>query len=102
MNRLKSFKKVNVMKKLLISTLLLLGLSMHVSAQKHPPRPPEPPVPSRSEMINLKSRELDKKYQTEKKMILNHPLLSKKMKQDQVRALTEKYKREKRALRNLP
>ncbi|UOU97069.1 hypothetical protein MUU74_11250 [Chryseobacterium daecheongense] len=87
------------MKKLLISTILLLGMSMHVSAQKHPPRPP---VPSRAEMINLKSRELDKKYNTEKKMILKHPLLSKKMKQDQVRALTEKYKREKRALRNLP
>lgn len=87
------------MKKFLISTFLLLALSIHVSAQKHPPRPP---VPSRTEMINLKSRELDKKYNTEKKMILKHPLLSKKMKQDQVRALTEKYKREKRALRNLP
>ncbi|RKT01674.1 hypothetical protein [Chryseobacterium defluvii] len=90
------------MKKLLISTLLLLGLSMHVSAQKHPPRPPEPPVPSRSEMINIKSRELDKKYQAEKKMISKHPLLSKKMKQEQIRTLTERYKREKRALRNLP
>ncbi|GAB0157623.1 hypothetical protein CHRYSEOSP005_29020 [Chryseobacterium sp. Alg-005] len=91
------------MKKLLISTILLLGMSMHVSAQKHPPRPTPPPSPpSRSEMINLKARELDKKYNTEKKMIMNHPVLSKKMKQEQIRALTEKYKREKRALRNLP
>ncbi len=87
------------MKKFLISTFLLLGLSMNVYAQKLPPRPPAPPHPSKSEMINIKSRELDKKYQAERKMILNHPILSKKMKQEQLKALTAKYKREKQALR---
>lgn len=59
------------MKKLFISTLLLLGLSTNVFAQKHPPVPPHP---SKSELINIKRQELDKKYNTEKKLILNHPI----------------------------
>lgn len=96
-----SFKKVNVMKKFFISTLLLFGLSANAFAQKLPPRPPAPPHPSKGEMVSSKARELDKKYNTEKKMILNHPLLSKKMKQDQIRALNKKYQAEKQLLRKL-
>lgn len=49
------------MKKLLISMVLLLGLSMNVSAQKHPPAPPHP---SKSELVNIKMQELTKKYNT--------------------------------------
>ncbi|WP_454045182.1 hypothetical protein [Chryseobacterium sp. Marseille-Q8038] len=45
------------MKKLLISTVLLLGLSMNVSAQKHPPVPPHP---SKSELVNIKMQDLPK------------------------------------------
>ncbi|MFP8894680.1 MULTISPECIES: hypothetical protein [Chryseobacterium] len=84
------------MKKLLISTVLLLGLSMNVAAQKHPPVPPHP---SKSELVNIKMQELTKKYNTEKKLILNHPLATKKMKRDQMKALNERYAAEKRLLR---
>lgn len=84
------------MKKLLISKVLLLGLSMNVAAQKHPPVPPHP---SKSELVNIKMQELTKKYNTEKKLILNHPLATKKMKRDQMKALNERYAAEKRLLR---
>ena len=84
------------MKKFFISTVLLLGLSMSVNAQK---RPPAPPHPSKSELISIKSRELDKKYNTEKRLILNHPLATKKMKSDQLKALNLRYQNEKRLLR---
>lgn len=87
------------MKKFLITTLLFLGLSAEAFAQKHPPRPPAPPHPSRNEMYNNKARELDKKYNTEKRLILNHPLATKKMKSDQLKALNLRYQNEKRLLR---
>lgn len=84
------------MKKLFISTVLLLGLSTSVFAQKHPPVPPHP---SKNELINIKRQELDKKYNTEKKLILNHPLATKQMKKDQMNALNKRYQAEKRLLR---
>lgn len=87
------------MKKYLITTLLVLGFCTEAFAQKHPPRPPAPPHPSKGEMYNKKARELDKKYNTEKKLILNHPLTSKKMKNDQLKALNLRYQNEKRLLR---
>ncbi|AZA57035.1 hypothetical protein [Chryseobacterium shandongense] len=87
------------MKKFLITTLLFLGLSSEAFAQKHPPRPPAPPHPSRSQLYNDKARELDKKYNTEKRLILNHPLATKKMKNDQLKALNLRYENEKRLLR---
>lgn len=86
------------MRKFLISTVLLLGLSMNVNAQK---RPPAPPHPSKSELINTKSHELDKRYNEEKKLILNHPLATKKMKRDQLKALNEKYRSQKRLLKKM-
>ncbi|MEY8760452.1 hypothetical protein [Chryseobacterium tongliaoense] len=86
------------MKKLLISTILLLGLTMNVSAQTHPSPPPHP---SKSELITMKSRELDKRYNAERKAILNHPLATKKMKQDQLKALNEKYRSQKRLLKKM-
>lgn len=84
------------MKKILVSTLLLLGLSMNVYAQKHPSAPPHP---SKNELINLKQQELDKKYNLEKKLILNHPLATKQMKRDQMKALNKRYQTEKRLLK---
>jgi len=86
------------MKKFFISTVLLLGLSMSVNAQK---RPPAPPHPSKGELVSVKSRELDKKYNIEKKLILNHPLATKKMKRDQMKALNERYRTEKRLLKKM-
>jgi hypothetical protein len=86
------------MKKLFISTILLVGLSMNVSAQKHPTPPPHP---SKSELVNIKSRELDKRYNLEKKAILNHPVATKKMKQEQLKALNEKYRSQKRLLKKM-
>lgn len=86
------------MNKLFISTILLVGLSMNVSAQKHPTPPPHP---SKSELINTKSRELDRRYNQEKKLILNHPVASKKMKQEQLKALNEKYRSQKRLLNKM-
>ncbi|WP_343686464.1 hypothetical protein [Chryseobacterium gleum] len=84
------------MKKLLIPTVLLLGLSMNVAAQKHPPVPPHP---SKNELVNIKMQELTKKYNTEKKLIMNHPLATKQMKRDQMKALNARYAAEKRLLR---
>ncbi|MDM1555954.1 hypothetical protein HX126_15415 [Chryseobacterium indologenes] len=89
---------MNIMKKIMISTLLLLGLSTNVFAQKHPPAPPHP---SKNELINLKAQELDKKYNTEKKLILNHPLATKQMKRDQMKALNKRYQAEKRLLKQV-
>lgn len=86
------------MKKLFISTILLVVLSMNVSAQKHPAPPPHP---SKSELVNIKSRELDKRYNQEKKAILNHPLATKQMKRDQLKALNQKYQEQKRLLRKM-
>lgn len=78
--------------------MVLLGLTMNVSAQK---RPPVPPHPSKTELINSKSRELDKRYNLEKKMILNHPLATKKMKRDQLKALNQKYQSQKKLLKKM-
>lgn len=86
------------MKKFLISILLVLGLSTYVSAQK---RPPAPPHPSKTELVNIKMQELTKKYNTEKKLILNHPLATKQMKRDQMKALNERYAVEKRLLKQV-
>lgn len=86
------------MKNLFISAVLLVGLSMNVYGQK---RPPAPPHPSKSELISIKSKELDRRYNAEKKAILNHPLATKRIKQDQLRALNEKYKSQKRLLRKM-
>lgn len=85
------------MKKLFISTVLLLGLSVSAYGQKRPPAPPAPP---KTELKNSKAQELQKKYNTEKKLILNHPLATKKMKQDQLKALNIKYQNEKKLLRS--
>lgn len=86
------------MKKLFISTVLLVAMSTSVFAQKHPTPPPHP---SKTELYNSKSRELDKRYNTEKKLILNHPLATKKMKQDQLKALNVRYQNEKKLLRSV-
>jgi len=95
----KSFKNLKVMKKLIISMLFVFGFSTTAFAQKHPPRPPAPPHPSKSEMYNKKASELTKKYNMEKKLILNHPLATKKMKNEQIRALNVRYQNEKKLLR---
>ncbi|MCX8523829.1 hypothetical protein OF897_07820 [Chryseobacterium formosus] len=82
------------MKKLLISTVLLLGLSF-TYGQK---RPPAPPHPSKTELTKSKSRELQKRYNSEKKMIMNHPVATKKMKQQQLKALNMRYQNERKLL----
>ena len=84
------------MKKLLMSIVLLLGLSANAFAQK---RPPVPPHPSKSELVNSKSRELAKGYNAEKKLIMNHPVATKKMKNDQLKALNIRYQNEKKLLK---
>lgn len=89
------------MKNFLISTIILLGLSVNISAQRHPSRPTAPPHPSKSQLYNTKASELEKKYNTERKLILNHPLLSKRMKRDQLQALNTRYQNEKRLLRSV-
>ncbi|WP_312992734.1 hypothetical protein [Chryseobacterium flavum] len=86
------------MKNFLILTMFVFGLSVSVSAQE---RPPLPPHPSKSELINHKRNELDKKYNTERKLILNHPLLSKKMKRAQLQDLDNKYRKEKQLLKKM-
>jgi hypothetical protein len=83
------------MKKLLISTVLLFGLSFSVYGQK---RPPAPPHPSKTELTNSKSRELKNRYNKEKKMIMNHPVATKRMKQEQLRALNMRYQNERKLL----
>ncbi|SDQ65598.1 hypothetical protein SAMN05421664_2041 [Chryseobacterium soldanellicola] len=85
------------MKKLFISTVILISLSVNVAAQR---RPPAPPHPSKNELVSSKSRELAKRYNEEKRMILNHPLATKKMKRDQLKALNVRYQNEKRLLRS--
>jgi len=85
------------MKKLLISTVLLFGLSMSVYGQK---RPPAPPHPSKTELTNSKARELQKRYNAEKKMILNHPVATQRMKNEQLKALNIRYQNEKKLLRS--
>lgn len=85
------------MKKFFISTILLVGLSMNAYGQK---RPPAPPHPSKTQLANSKANELDKRYRTEKKLIMNHPLATKRMKQDQLKALNERYRNEKALLRS--
>ena len=57
------------------------------------------PHPSKSELVNIKMQELTKKYNLEKKLILNHPLATKQMKRDQMKALNQRYATEKRLLR---
>ncbi|CAD7797548.1 hypothetical protein CHRY9390_00187 [Chryseobacterium aquaeductus] len=84
------------MKNLFISSLFILGLSVNANAQK---RPPAHPQPSKTELANSKSRELQKRYNSEKKMIMNHPVATKKMKQEQLRALNLRYQNEKKLLR---
>ncbi|KIC63740.1 hypothetical protein [Chryseobacterium taiwanense] len=83
------------MKKLFISIVLLLGLSMNVLAQELPPHP------TKKELIAHKRQELDKRYNAERKAILNHPLATKKMKRDQLKALDEKYQSQKKLLKQL-
>jgi hypothetical protein len=83
------------MKKLFISIVLLLGLSMNVFAQELPPHP------SKKELVNHKRQELDKRYNAERKAIINHPLATKKMKRDQLKALDEKYQSQKKLLKKL-
>lgn len=85
------------MKKLLISTILLVGLSTGVVAQKHPTPPPHP---SKTQLYNSKLNELNKRYNTEKKLNINHPVATKKMKQDQLKALNVRYQNEKKLLRS--
>ncbi|REC46616.1 hypothetical protein [Chryseobacterium pennipullorum] len=86
------------MKKLFISTVLVLGFSVNAAAQK---RPPLPPHPSKTELVNRKMQELDKRYNTEKKLIMNHPLATKQMKRDQMKALNQKYQSQKRLLKKM-
>ncbi|WP_312090679.1 hypothetical protein [Chryseobacterium sp.] len=86
------------MKNLFISTVLLLGFTKTAFAQK---RPPVPPHPSKSELYNAKAKELDKKYNFEKKLILKHPLATKKMKSHQLKALNERYRNEKKLLKSV-
>ncbi|WP_172279224.1 hypothetical protein [Chryseobacterium sp. LAM-KRS1] len=86
------------MNKFFITTVVLIGLSMNVQAQR---RPAPPPHPSRTELIEKKSQELERKYNRERKLILNHPLATKKMKRDQLKALDEKYMIEKKLLKKL-
>ncbi len=85
------------MKKLIITTVIVvLGFSINVSAQKHPT--PPPPHPSKSELVKVKRQEIDKKYELEKKMILEHPLATKQMKRDQLKALNKRHKNDIRLL----
>lgn len=84
------------MKKLFISTVLLVGLSLNAYGQK---RPAAPPHPSKTQLTNSKSRELDKRYNSEKRLIMNHPVATKKMKSEQLKALNIRYQNEKKLLR---
>ncbi len=84
------------MKKLFLSAVVLIALSVNVNAQK---RSPVPPNPSKTQLANDKANELDKRYRAEKKMIMNHPVATKKMKNDQLRALNVRYQNEKKLLR---
>jgi hypothetical protein len=84
------------MKKLIISSAFLLtGLFIQVSAQKHPSPPPHP---TKSELVKVKRQEIDKKYEIEKKLILEHPVATKQMKKDQMKALNKRHKADIRLL----
>lgn len=88
------------MKKLIISSaIIMFGFSMNLSAQK---RPTPPPHPSKTQVKKTKAQELDAKYNMEKKLIMNHPVATKKMKADQLKALNERYRNEKRLLKSAP
>lgn len=87
------------MKKYLISAVLVIALSSTALAQRHPPRPTPPPHPSKTQLANNKASELDKRYRAEKKLIMNHPVATKKMKSEQLRALNARYQNEKKLLR---
>lgn len=88
------------MKKFFISTVLLVGLSFNAYGQMRPPRPPVPPHPSKTQMANSKASELDKRYRAEKKLIMNHPIATKRMKNNQLKALNLRYQNEKKLLRS--
>ena len=76
-------------------SLNVFGLSLNVYGQK---RPPAPPNPSKTQLTNSKSRELQKRYNSEKRMIMNHPVATKKMKQQQLKALNIRYQNERKLL----
>lgn len=77
------------MKKLFVTSVLLLGLSFTtVQAQKRPSRPAE------KELVSAKRQEIDKRYAFDKKMISNHPVLTAKMKKAQLKTLKQKYNTE--------
>ena len=86
------------MKKYLLSAVLVAGLSTTALAQRHPPRPTPPPHPSRTQLASSKASELDKRYRNEKRMIMNHPVATKKMKTEQLKALNLRYQNEKKLL----
>jgi hypothetical protein len=87
------------MKKFLITAILVVGFSTTALAQRHPPRPTPPPHPSKTQLVNSKANELDKRYRAEKKLIMNHPVATKKMKADQLKALNLRYQNEKKLLK---
>ncbi|UFH31840.1 hypothetical protein LNP04_18020 [Chryseobacterium sp. C-71] len=62
-------------------------------------RKPAPPHPSKPQLATSKASELDKRYREEKKMIMNHPVSTKRMKNEQLRALNLRYQNEKKLLR---
>lgn len=81
------------MKKIFLTSVLLLGLSFAtVNAQKHPARPAE------KELVSAKRQEIDKRYAFDKKMISKHPVLTDKMKKAQLKTLKDKYNAEIRLL----
>ncbi|KUJ53468.1 hypothetical protein [Chryseobacterium sp. JAH] len=84
------------MKKLLIAAVFLVGLSFNAYGQQ---RPPAPPHPSKAQLTKSKASELDKRYRAEKRLIMNHPVATKKMKNEQLRALNLRYQNEKKLLR---
>ena len=85
------------MKKLIISAMIIVfGVSTNIYAQQRPT------PPSKSELKKVKAQELNKKYNLEKKLIMEHPIATKKMKRDQMKALNERYRVEKKLLREAP
>ncbi|KQT18585.1 hypothetical protein ASG31_07675 [Chryseobacterium sp. Leaf404] len=87
------------MKKYLISALLIVGLSTTALAQRHPPRPAAPVHPSKTQFTNSKASELNKRYRNEKRLIMSHPVATKKMKAEQIKALNLRYQNEKKLLK---
>ncbi len=82
-----------------MSAVFLIGLSFNAYGQRRPPRPPAPPHPSKSQLASSKTSELDRRYRNEKRLIMNHPVATKKMKNEQLRALNLRYQNEKKLLR---